>query len=207
MSTLAALLHAVLGSARRRSIIVLLAGFALFALTTAASASLIDRLVERRASSSVNAAGVHYVYDALLASTTVPANARADTFVATPRSTLARQASPSSFAGNLAAKGVTAGRNAYQAEVAGLEEIEVGMRMGGASAEQIARALHAERRAIGVRYKDLTPQPLRDQIYARNLEKYGDRLGPSIDYLRSRGKSWDDIVGSAQRTGGKDLGF
>jgi hypothetical protein len=81
------------------------------------------------------------------------------------------------------------------------------MRMGGASAEQIARALHAERRAIGVRYKDLTPQALREEIYARNRQKYGDPLGPSIDYLRRAGKSWNDIIESAKRTGGKDLGF
>lgn len=81
------------------------------------------------------------------------------------------------------------------------------MRMGGARSDEIARALHAERRAIGQRYKDLTPQPLRDQIYSRNLEKYGDPLGPSIDYLRRAGKSWDDIIESAKRTGGQDLGF
>jgi len=45
------------------------------------------------------------------------------------------------------------------------------------------------------------------QIYQRNLQKYGDKLGPSIDYIRQQGKSWDDIINSATRTGGKDLGF
>lgn len=28
-----------------------------------------------------------------------------------------------------------------------------------------------------------------EQIYQRNLEKYGDKLGPTIDYLRSKGKT------------------
>jgi hypothetical protein len=39
------------------------------------------------------------------------------------------------------------------------------------------------------------------------MERYGDPLGPSIEWLRARGKSWDDIIESASRTGGADLGF
>ena len=35
----------------------------------------------------------------------------------------------------------------------------------------------------------------------------GDNLGPTVDWLRSQGKSWDDIIESAGRIGGKDLGF
>ncbi|GAB3505077.1 hypothetical protein GCM10027521_60590 [Amycolatopsis cihanbeyliensis] len=58
-----------------------------------------------------------------------------------------------------------------------------------------------------MKYKDLTPEPLRSQIYTRNLEKYGDELGPTVEYLRSRGKSWDEIIASASRTGGGDLGL
>ena len=81
------------------------------------------------------------------------------------------------------------------------------MRKAGASSEDIARALHAERRALGVEYKNLTPPDMLEKIYARNIEKYGDKLGPSIDYLRGRGKSWEDIIESATRTGGKDLGL
>ena len=45
------------------------------------------------------------------------------------------------------------------------------------------------------------------KFYQRNIQKYGDKLGPSIEYLRQQGKSWDDIINSALRTGGKDLGF
>jgi hypothetical protein len=59
----------------------------------------------------------------------------------------------------------------------------------------------------GVKYKDLTPEQLREAIYARNRVKYGDPLGPTIDYLRNKGKSWEDIIESAARTGGRDLGF
>ncbi len=105
------------------------------------------------------------------------------------------------------AKGVPALRQAYVDEVGGLATREAKMRSAGASDEAIARALHADRRALGVKYKDLTPGAERARIYARNVEKYGDELGPSIEYLINRGKSWEDIIDSAKRTGGHDLGY
>lgn len=98
-------------------------------------------------------------------------------------------------------------RQAYVDEVGGLAGREATMRSAGASSEDIARALHGERRALGVKYKDLTPEPKLSEIYERNLEKYGDRLGPSIEYLRGRGKSWEDIIEAAKRPGGRDLDF
>ncbi len=42
---------------------------------------------------------------------------------------------------------------------------------------------------------------------ARNVAKYGDPWGPSVDWLRSQGKSWEDIIESSLRAGGRDLGF
>jgi RHS repeat-associated protein len=105
------------------------------------------------------------------------------------------------------AKGVPALRAAYESEVKGLSAIAGEMRTTGSSSEQIARALHGLRRELGVKYKALTSNDLLQQIYQRNLQKYGDKLGPSIDYLRQQGKSWDDIINSATRPGGKDLKF
>ena len=81
------------------------------------------------------------------------------------------------------------------------------MRDAGMSSEQIARSLHAERRALGEKFKGLTPHGKLGEIYERNLKLYGDRLGPSVDWLRNAGKSWDDIIESASRPGRKDLGF
>jgi hypothetical protein len=76
------------------------------------------------------------------------------------------------------------------------------------TSERIARTLHAERRALGVRFKDLTPPDKLTEIHARNLERYGDKLGPSFDFLRDKaGKSFEQIIESATRPGGKDLGF
>ena len=40
-----------------------------------------------------------------------------------------------------------------------------------------------------------------------SLPMYEDRLGPSVDWLSKSVKSWDDIIDSAIRPGGKDLGF
>lgn len=74
------------------------------------------------------------------------------------------------------------------------------MRKAGASSESIAKALHAERRALGVEFKNLTPPDMLQKIYSRNIEKYGDKLGPSIDYLRGKGKTWENIIESATRT-------
>jgi len=64
------------------------------------------------------------------------------------------------------------------------------------------------RRDIGEKYKNLTPEAERARIYERNLREYRDRLGPSIEYLRDvRKKSWEQIIESAKRTSGRDLGY
>lgn len=102
---------------------------------------------------------------------------------------------------------IVALRRQYVEEVqmlAGKAEV---MRLAGSSQEEIARALHADRRSLGVKYKNLTPPKELAEIYARNEKKYGDKLGPTVEWLRARGKSWEDIIASASRAGGKDLGL
>lgn len=105
------------------------------------------------------------------------------------------------------AKGLPPLRQQYVDSVSELKGVADSLRASGADIEQIARALHTERRAIGEQFKSLTPPDKLAEIYQRNMQKYGDELGPSIDWLRSQGKSWDQIIESATRTGGKDLGF
>lgn len=107
----------------------------------------------------------------------------------------------------LAAKGLPPLRGAYVKAVSELKPMADSLRAAGADTEAIARALHAERRAIGEQFKALTPADKLAEIYQRNLQKYGDKLGPTVDWLRAQGKSWDQIIESATRTGGKDLGF
>ena len=92
-------------------------------------------------------------------------------------------------------------RQAYVNEVRGLSNIEQALRAEGKSTEEIARVLHQARRELGVQYKNMTSPEMLEQIYDRNLNKYGDKLGPSIEYLRGRGKTWEQIVESAKTPG------
>jgi RHS repeat-associated protein len=110
--------------------------------------------------------------------------------------------------GETTAKAVPVLRQQYVEAVTALRSnILPTMREAGMSSEQIARALHAERRALGEKFKNLTPPQKLQEVYERNLKRYGDRLGPSIEWLRKQGKSWEDIIESATKTGGQDLGF
>jgi len=59
-----------------------------------------------------------------------------------------------------------------------------GMKATGKSEEEIARAANTERRAIGKEFKDKTDPELREIIYKRNRELYGDPLGPKYDDLK-----------------------
>jgi hypothetical protein len=92
-------------------------------------------------------------------------------------------------------------RSDYELSVKRLSDLAAGMRTSGTDLETMARTLHAERRALAARFKELTPEPLRSELYGRTLDIYGDRSGPTIDYLRKKGKSWDDIIESACRPG------
>ena len=92
-------------------------------------------------------------------------------------------------------------RAEYEQRVRALAALAERMRMDGADAESIARKLHAERRALATQFKEMTPEPLRTRIHDRTVAVYGDPLGPSIDYLRAQGRSWDDIIQSAIRPG------
>jgi len=92
-------------------------------------------------------------------------------------------------------------RSDYERKVQTLAEMAMDMRRRGLEAEAIARAVHAERLAIAKAFKDITPEPLRTRIQARTIAQYGNPVGPSIDFLRAAGKSWDDIIDSASRPG------
>jgi hypothetical protein len=98
-------------------------------------------------------------------------------------------------------------RKAYVNEVSAIKDLTEALKASGLSEDVIARVVHAQRRYLGTKYKNLTPTDMLEKIYERNLQKYGDKLGPTIEYLRAQGKSWSEIIESAARTGGKDLGL
>jgi hypothetical protein len=92
-------------------------------------------------------------------------------------------------------------RDAYEREVRALAREVDRLHAEGSTKEVIARSVHAARRAIAVRYKNATPEPLRSRIIARTIAVYGNASGPEIDDLRRQGKSWDAIIGGALRPG------
>ncbi|MCY1521795.1 hypothetical protein D9M68_566260 [compost metagenome] len=92
-------------------------------------------------------------------------------------------------------------RAEYEQEVRGLAKLVEQMRFEGATSETIARTVSSARLALSRRYKDATPEPMRGRIIARTLAVYGNPDGPDLEYLRSRGKSWEDIIASAIRPG------
>ncbi|MBU1358552.1 MAG: hypothetical protein KKC85_17180 [Gammaproteobacteria bacterium] len=98
-------------------------------------------------------------------------------------------------------------RQAYVDAVSDLSAVAAALKTTRADSETIARAMHARRRAIGEQFKTLTPPDLRIEIEKRNRQKYRDELGPSVEWLRAQGRSWDQITESASRAGGQDLGF
>jgi hypothetical protein len=101
---------------------------------------------------------------------------------------------------------VTLLRAQYEASVRALRPLAEVMRSQGVPPEAIARALHAERRRLAGVFKDRTPEPMRTWIYSRTLAVYGDPLGPRIEDLRAKGKSWDAIIESAAQPGRSVVG-
>lgn len=97
------------------------------------------------------------------------------------------------------------GRANYEAEVSGIKDQAQNMLEDGYSDDDVAEWAVNERREIGVRYKNLTPPGMREEIYARNVELYGDPLGPNIDFYREQGYTNNEIIDSASRPGGKDI--
>ena len=75
------------------------------------------------------------------------------------------------------------------------------MRRDNVSEEVIARRLNCKRRLLTASYKALTPEPWRTLIRDRTLAKYGDPVGPTIEFLRAQGKSWEAIIAGAVRPG------
>jgi len=92
-------------------------------------------------------------------------------------------------------------RSRYEAAVLALRAQVAAMRGVGVSSETIARAVHVERRRLTIAFKEVTPEPWRSRIHTRTLATYGDPIGPTIENLRARGKSWDDIIAGATRPG------
>jgi hypothetical protein len=93
-------------------------------------------------------------------------------------------------------------RESYEAAVTALAEAAARRLASGECEEQVARWAVAQRTALKRHYRALTPPDVLAAIEARSLLQYGEPMGPSIEALRARGKSWRAIIDSASRPGG-----
>jgi hypothetical protein len=92
-------------------------------------------------------------------------------------------------------------RAEYERAVRNVARQVSAMRENERDVEIVARSAHAARQRIALAYKGLTPEPLRSRIRERTIATYGQASGPSIDYLREQGKSWEEIADGAARPG------
>ncbi|MER2297296.1 MULTISPECIES: DUF6861 domain-containing protein [Pseudomonas] len=96
-------------------------------------------------------------------------------------------------------------RQLYVREVYDLQQRVSAMRASSATLDEIAKFAHASRTAIKLKYREFTPPDLLKVIDERNIGKYGDKLGPTFEWLVEKGKSFEQIIESATRSGGGDL--
>jgi len=106
-----------------------------------------------------------------------------------------------------ATESTTLTRAAYVEEVEGLKDFANSARAAGQDAEATARMVSEDRNALKIKYRELSPPDFVQKAEARNIQKYGNPLGPTVDQLRAQGKSWEQIIDAAARAGGKDLGL
>ncbi len=95
---------------------------------------------------------------------------------------------------------LTALRREYIESVQNLAGVENQMRASGATEEEIARTLVAGRNAFKELARDKMRTALVRLIELRNLEKYGDVVGPTAEQLYAKYGSWSAVSAPAQRT-------
>ena len=81
------------------------------------------------------------------------------------------------------------------------------LKLQGKSSEEIARTVSQQRNQLKLDYREETSPELVKVFEQRNIQKYGNPIGPTADQLQQSGKTWEEIIKSATKPGGKDLGF
>ena len=89
----------------------------------------------------------------------------------------------------------------YEAAVSELEEKTSSMLASGIGEEQVACWAVEQRGLLKLKYRESTPADALAVIEAWTFKRYGNSLGPTVEQLRARGKSWADIIHSAARPG------
>lgn len=79
------------------------------------------------------------------------------------------------------------------------------MRASGTDLEEIAKHAYEARTNLKIEYRKFTPPELLETINDRNMNKYGNPMGPTFDDLINKGKTFEQIIDSATRAGGEDI--
>jgi RHS repeat-associated protein len=87
----------------------------------------------------------------------------------------------------------------YMQRVRKLGKLAAQMRRQGKTSEEIAKTVSRKRRALGRLFKNATDPKTRQNAYARNIREYGDKWGPTWQYFRNQGYSWEQIIEKASR--------
>ena len=103
-------------------------------------------------------------------------------------------------------------RKDYEDEVSALSRYKdrISPDMTNAELEKLAKEASQARRDLGVKYKDVTPSPLKDYIYDVNKARYDDPLGPTLDWFKRENnlkgidkltdrQLYEKIIGGASR--------
>ncbi|WP_291584033.1 hypothetical protein [Clostridium sp. UBA6640] len=95
-------------------------------------------------------------------------------------------------------------RQEYENAVKNLSNYEVELRANGLGEKEVAQAMHQARRDLGVKYKNLTPDALKEYIYEVNIKRYdGDPLGGSFEFFENKYMGdYSKIIDGSKRTNG-----
>lgn len=92
-----------------------------------------------------------------------------------------------------------AARLAYERDVRALADEAYDRIASGEGLEDVARSLVVKRNALKVSYRAPVEPALLASLEARNLQRYGDPIGPTADWLKARYGSWEAVVAASAR--------
>jgi len=98
-------------------------------------------------------------------------------------------------------------RKSYIREVENLSRLAHKMGKAGKFQREIAEEVLSKRNKLKIKYRNISPSNSKKLMEERNLKKYGNKIGPDVDYFLKNGISLDDIIEKASRAGGQDMGL
>lgn len=92
-------------------------------------------------------------------------------------------------------------RSNFNSELADLRDLMKLLKDFEVSDRTTAKILLMVRRKLAIKYKGIKTQKLLDKVYARNIEVYGNKLGPDIKWFEDHNKSYQHVIDICVRQG------